>query len=82
LITGASRGLGIKLKGSDVLINLTDPGWCGTDLGGPQAPNSSESSLPGVIVGAFLNDINSCRLFNAAYFTDLSLEDAGKNQNP
>jgi hypothetical protein len=59
-----------------VLINLTDPGWCRTDLGGPQAPNSPESSLPGVVVGAFLDDTRSGRFLHASYFTDLSLEDA------
>lgn len=29
--------LGSKLEGTDVMINLTDPGWCRTDLGGPNA---------------------------------------------
>jgi 3-oxoacyl-[acyl-carrier protein] reductase len=71
-----TRDLGTKLEGSNVLINLTDPGWCRTDLGGPHAPNSPESSLPGVIVGAFLDDTKSGRLLNAGYFTDLSLEAA------
>jgi short-subunit dehydrogenase len=71
-----TRDLGTKLEGSNVLINLTDPGWCRTDLGGPQAPNAPESSLPGVVVGAFLDDTRSGRLLNAGYFTGLSLEDA------
>jgi NAD(P)-dependent dehydrogenase (short-subunit alcohol dehydrogenase family) len=68
--------LGTKLEGTDVLINLTDPGWCRTDLGGPRAPNSPESSLPGVVVGAFLDDTKSGRLLNAGYFAHLTLEDA------
>jgi short-subunit dehydrogenase len=68
--------LGTKLEGSDVLINLADPGWCRTDLGGPQAPNAPESSLPGVIVGAFVNDSKNGRLFNASDFNGLSLADA------
>lgn len=71
-----TRDLGTKLEGSNVLISLTDPGWCRTDLGGPQAPNDPKSSLPGVVVGAFLDDTKSGRLLNASYFTDLSLEDA------
>lgn len=25
--------LGSKVEGTDVMINLTDPGWCRTDLG-------------------------------------------------
>lgn len=68
--------LGSKLEGTDVTISLADPGWCRTDLGGPKAPNAPESALPGVIVGAFINDKKSGRLFSAADFYDLSLEDA------
>jgi 3-oxoacyl-[acyl-carrier protein] reductase len=71
-----TRDLGSKLEGSNVLINLTDPGWCRTDLGGPQAPNTPESSLPGVAVGAFLDDTRSGRLLNASLFYGLSLEEA------
>jgi 3-oxoacyl-[acyl-carrier protein] reductase len=71
-----TRDLGTKLEGSNVLINLTDPGWCRTDLGGPQAPNAPETSLPGVVVGAFLDDTKSGRLLNAGYFTNLTLEAA------
>jgi 3-oxoacyl-[acyl-carrier protein] reductase len=71
-----TRDLGTKMEGSNVLINLTDPGWCRTDLGGPQAPNAPESSLPGVVVGAFVDDTRSGRLFNAGYFTGLSLQEA------
>ncbi|MCR5213030.1 MAG: SDR family oxidoreductase [Eubacterium sp.] len=65
--------------GSDVMINLTDPGWCRTDLGGPHAPNSPESSLPGVVVGAFVDDKRSGRCFNAGYFYDMTLEEAVKH---
>ena len=51
-----TRDLGSKLNGTDVLINLADPGWCRTDLGGPKAPNSVESVIPGIVVGAFVDD--------------------------
>jgi NAD(P)-dependent dehydrogenase (short-subunit alcohol dehydrogenase family) len=71
--------LGTKLEGSNVLLNLTDPGWCRTDMGGPQAPNPPQSSIPGVVVGAFVDDRKSGRLFNAANFSDMSLEDAVNN---
>ena len=70
--------LDTKVEGTDVLINLTDPGWCRTDLGGPQAPNSPESSIPGVAVGAFVNDTKSGRLLGALQFTVMSMEDAVK----
>ena len=48
-----TKDLGSRLEGSNVMINLTDPGWCRTDLGGPHAPNSVESCIPGVCLGAF-----------------------------
>lgn len=70
--------LGSKLNGTDVIISLTDPGWCRTDLGGPNAPGAPESALPGVIVGAFVNDKKSGRYFSAGDFTGMSLEEAVK----
>jgi 3-oxoacyl-[acyl-carrier protein] reductase len=73
-----TRDLGSKLEGSNVLINLTDPGWCRTDLGGPHAPNAPESSIPGVVVGAFVDDRRSSRLFHASQFAGMSLEEAVK----
>lgn len=68
--------VGSKLEGSNVIISLADPGWCRTDLGGPNAPGAPESALPGVIVGAFINDRHSGRLFAASDFYDMSLEEA------
>lgn len=68
--------LGSKLQGTDVMINLTDPGWCRTDLGGPHAPNDPKSALPGVVVGAFVDDNKSGRFFNAGIFYDMTLEQA------
>jgi hypothetical protein len=59
-------------------MNLTDPGWCRTDLGGPQAPNSVESCIPGICVGAFVDDKKSGRFLAAQAFTGMSLEDAVK----
>lgn len=64
--------------GTDVMINITDPGWCRTDLGGPSAPNSPESSLPGVVVGAFVDDKKSGRDFAAGLFHGMTLEEAVK----
>ena len=68
--------LGSKLTGTGVAINLTDPGWCRTDLGGPNAPNAPESAIPGVIVGAFVEQPKSGRLFTASDFYDMTLADA------
>ena len=68
--------LGSKLEGTGVAINLTDPGWCRTDLGGPHAPNAPESALPGVIVGAFIEQPKSGRNLAAGLFYGMTLEEA------
>lgn len=68
--------LGSRVEGTDVMINLTDPGWCRTDLGGSNAPNAPESAIPGIAVGAFVDDKKSGRYLNALHFTGLSLEEA------
>ena len=71
-----TRDLGKNYEGTDVTINLTDPGWCRTDLGGPNAPNSPESAIPGVIVGAFVDDKKCGRIFAAQEFSGMSLVEA------
>ena len=68
--------LGSKVEGTDVMINLVDPGWCRTDLGGPNAPNSPESALPGVIIGAFMDDRKSGRIFRAQEYAGMTIEEA------
>lgn len=68
--------LGSRVQGTDVLINLTDPGWCRTDLGGPHAPNAPESAIPGIVVGVFVNDGKSGRFLGAQAFAGMTLEDA------
>ena len=70
--------LGSKVEGTDVLINLTDPGWCRTDLGGAGAPNAPESAIPGIVVGVFVNDGKSGRYLGAQNFSGMALEDAVK----
>lgn len=57
------------LKESGVLINLLDPGWLRTDLGGPNAPGSVESVIPGALVPALLDDGTTGQLFHAQSYT-------------
>jgi 3-oxoacyl-[acyl-carrier protein] reductase len=71
-----TKDLASRLEGTNVMINITDPNWCRTDLGGPNAPNTVESAVPGVVVGAFVDDKKSARFFHAANFYGLSLEEA------
>lgn len=68
--------LGYTVNGTDVMINLTDPGWCRTDLGGPQAPNAPESTIPGIVVGVFMDDKKSGRNLGAQTFAGMTLEEA------
>lgn len=70
--------LGHTVEGTDVMINLTDPGWCRTDLGGPHAPNAPESAIPGIVVGVFVDDKKSGRNLGAQHFAGMSLEEAVK----
>ena len=71
-----TKDMADKLGGTGVTMNLTDPGWCRTDLGGPNAPNSPESALPGVVVGAFVRDDVNGKIFRAQEFSGMTLEDA------
>jgi len=45
-----------RLQGTGVTMNLLDPGWLRTDLGGPNAPGSVESVMPGALVPALVED--------------------------
>ncbi|RZL35317.1 MAG: SDR family oxidoreductase, partial [Rubrivivax sp.] len=45
-----------KLAGTGVTMNLLDPGWLRTDLGGPNAPGAVESVLPGALVSVLATD--------------------------
>ena len=71
-----TKDLASRLEGTNVMINITDPNWCRTDLGGEKAPNSVESAIPGVAVGAFVDDQKSGRFFHASSFYGKTLEEA------
>ena len=71
-----TRDLALKLDRDDVLLNLVDPGWCRTDLGGPNAPNDPASALPGVLVGAFIDDRRSGRIFRTQDYAGMTLPQA------
>jgi short-subunit dehydrogenase len=70
--------LGTVVEGTDVTISLTDPGWCRTDLGGPNAFHAPESTIPGMVLPVFLDDKKSGRLFHAQDYAGMTLEEAIK----
>lgn len=76
-----TKDMASRLGGTGVAMNLTDPGWCRTDLGGPNAPNAPESAIPGVVVGAFVNDTVNGQIFRAQEFAGMSLEEAVAKAN-
>ncbi|MCL2055201.1 MAG: SDR family oxidoreductase [Oscillospiraceae bacterium] len=69
--------LSTTIKDEDVILTLADPGWCRTDLGGPNAPNAVSSVIPGVVLGAFL-DNKGCngKIIGVQDFAGMSIEEA------
>lgn len=68
--------LGYALEGTDVMINLVDPGWCRTDMGGKDAYFPPENAVPGMVLFAFMDDKKSGRRIYAPDFSGLALEEA------
>ncbi len=61
-----------EFNDQNVLVNRVDPGWIRTDLGGPDAWDDVESTVPGVLVPALLPDHGpSGRFYAAQDFKDL-----------
>ena len=48
--------IAVKLQNTGVRINVLDPGWLRTDLGGPNADNPVEATLPGALAPALVDD--------------------------
>jgi len=65
-----------SLEGTGVMISLTCPGHVSSDMGGENAPHSIESVIPGILLGALLNDNVNGRWFIAHDYTGLSIPEA------
>lgn len=71
-----TRDLAYHYRDSGVIISLTNPAWCKTDMGGENAYHEPETAIPGLLVGAFVDDGRSGRYFNAQDFKGMTLADA------
>jgi len=70
------RDFAPRLQGTGVQMNLLDPGWLRTDMGGPKAPGAPSSVVPGALVPALIDDGVSGRFFRAQDYAGLTLEQA------
>lgn len=68
--------LGYALEGTNVTINLVDPGWCRTHMGGQNADYPPQAAIPGLTLFAFMDDKKSGRRIYAPNFSRLALEEA------
>jgi 3-oxoacyl-[acyl-carrier protein] reductase len=64
------------LAGKNVLMNLLDPGWLRTDLGGAYADNDPDSVVPGALVPIFIEQsAGSGELYEAQNYVGKRLEE-------
>jgi short-subunit dehydrogenase len=64
------------LEGSGVAVNLLDPDWLRTDLGGQNAPNAVDSVIPGALVPVLVSQCVSGFEFKAQDYAGMNLEGA------
>jgi len=64
-----TREFAVTLKDTGVTITALDPSWVSTDLGGPDAPNSVESVVPGALAPVISDLVE-----NGAVFSTLELQ--------
>lgn len=62
-----------SLNNSGVAISLADPGWIRTDMGGANAPHTVDSVIPGILLGALLNNNCNGRWISSQDYTGLTL---------
>lgn len=70
-----TKDLAFKLSGTGVTINVADPGWIQTDLGGPNATNTLDTVIPGMVVGAFVPDTINGKWISAQIFKGMTLDE-------
>ena len=72
----ASIEMAYALNGTNIILSMETPGWVRTDMGTWNAPNPVESCLPGILLGAVVDDGISGRHFLAERYMGMTLEQA------
>lgn len=81
---GASKAALIKLshemafavQGTDIMINMADPGWVRTDMGTDNAPADVKECVAGMLLGVLLEDGISGRIFHAENYYGYTVDEA------
>ena len=71
-----TKDFATKLEGTGVSMNVTDPGWIQTDLGGPNASNTVDTVVPGVVVSVFTSEDVNGKWISAQSFKGMDLVEA------
>lgn len=76
-----TKDLSSKFIGKDISLNLLDPGWIKTDLGGENASHEVETVYPGVLVSVINKQPSNGNWINAQAYRGMTLEDAVNKYN-
>jgi NAD(P)-dependent dehydrogenase (short-subunit alcohol dehydrogenase family) len=49
MLNRATQLLAPQLRETGIAVNVVDPGWCRTDMGGEYAPNSAEDGAAAIL---------------------------------
>jgi NAD(P)-dependent dehydrogenase (short-subunit alcohol dehydrogenase family) len=56
VVNAMTRALAEDLEGTGILVNAISPGWCRSDMGGDDAPRSTEQGAASIVWGVTLPD--------------------------
>ena len=75
-----SKEMAYAINGTNVMLNMADPGWVRTDMGTGNAPNDVKQCIAGMMLGALLDDGISGRIFRTEVYYGNSIEKTLQNE--